>query len=557
MAVEITSRNTMISLTNKRNGATHSSITSIRLLALVTFYFASILNISLWRYFFQNIEIKNFSVLIFSFSVPALIFCALLIIFTLTCWPRLTKPLLFLLLPASSMAAYFMFQYGVFIDSDMIRNILQTNTREALDLLSIKYLLWVLVTGILPLWMLARTKIVYAPPLKECKTRGLLILAAALACSALFGISYKDYVSWGRNNKNVVRLINPTNYIYATIRYFIKLNKSQMPFVTLDKEVRHAPYPDADVTVFVLIIGETARAMNFSLNGYEKETNPKLSGQNIVNYKDVTAAGTATAISVPRIFSSLPNGDINQIHHTENLLDLLQNAGYDILWLENDDGCKEVCKRVPTIDMVVQNNPKYCDGSYCLDGVLLENLNEHLQTITKDTFIILHTMGSHGPTYYKRYPPEFKKFEPTCDTKDIQGCPREAIVNTYDNTILYTDHIVSGAIDILKKYPQLEAGLLYVSDHGESLGENGIYLHALPYSIAPKEQIKVPMVLWMSELMKKEDHLDYECLKSKASLPHAHDNLFHSLIGLMEVKSTTYRQELDMFEACRQIPLPK
>lgn len=165
---------------------------------------------------------------------------------------------------------------------------------------------------------------------------------------------------------------------------------------------------------------------------------------------------------------------------------------------------------------------------------------------------MLHTMGSRGPTYYNRYPDEFKKFTPTCDTADIQNCSQESIVNTYNNTILYTDYIVSLAIDILKKFTQYESALIYVSDHGESLGENNIYLHGLPYNIAPVKQTQVPMLVWMSKTMQKLDFINYDCLKKKAKNgTFSHDNLFSSILGLLEVDSKIYRSEMDIFKECR------
>ena len=203
-------------------------------------------------------------------------------------------------------------------------------------------------------------------------------------------------------------------------------------------------------------------------------------------------------------------------------------------------------------------NKQFCDGKYCQDELLLEGLEEFLTNLKGHAFIVLHTIGSHGPTYYRRYPDEFKQFTPTCDTEEIQTCTKEQIVNTYDNTILYTDHILSSIIDILKKFPAYETGLLYVSDHGESLGENGIYLHSLPYWIAPKEQTSVPMVVWMSEVMKNSSHIDYDCLKKKAMVGNfSHDHLSHSLLSLMEVDSKWYDKKLDIFDSCRTSPLPR
>ena len=236
----------------------------------------------------------------------------------------------------------------------------------------------------------------------------------------------------------------------------------------------------------------------------------------------------------------------------------MQKSGYKNIWKENDDRCKGVCDRVEDTEfMVKRKDSKFCNGQYCLDGVLLEDLEDILKNITTDTVIVLHTMGSHGPTYYQRYPEEFKKFKPTCDTADIQNCTTEQIINTYDNTILYTDYIVSSAIDILKKFPQYEAGVLYVSDHGESLGENNIFLHGMPYKIAPDEQTQIPLVMYMNENMKRWDYIDYDCMKKQAAKNvYSHDNLFHSVLGLLEIDTKVYDRDYDFFKACRTKPLP-
>lgn len=265
---------------------------------------------------------------------------------------------------------------------------------------------------------------------------------------------------------------------------------------------------------------------------------------------------------MPSIFSFVPREAFNptDAKYTENLLDLLQQTGYKVFWFENDNGCKGVCNRVPNEEMDL-NNKQYCDGTYCYDEIMLGKLREFFKNSKPEDdhlFIVLHTIGSHGPTYYRRYPARFKKFTPTCDTEEIQTCTREQITNTYDNTILYADYISASVIKMLKEHPKWEAGMMYVSDHGESLGENSIYLHGLPYAIAPKEQTTVPMVIWMSEVMKKSDHIDYACLKKKASEGQfSHDNISHSLLSLMELNSKVYDPKLDFFESCRTLPLPK
>ena len=529
-------------------------IKSDSFILLTSLYFAFVLNSSFWRFIFNNVEITNFSVFVFVLSLPVFVFVPMYALFNLIIQPYIGKPLLIFFLLVSSATNYFMYDLGVYIDADMVRNAFETNTREAFDLISFSGLTWLFVTGFVPTVLVVATKIKYQALGKEIVKRVIYVLLALLTVGGFIAISYKEYASFTRNNREVRKILNTINYTYSTVHYFQSQFVSKREFKRLDENASHAPFKDQNATVFVLVLGETARAKNFSLYGYEKETNPLLKKQDIIYFKDVDSCGTATAVSVPCIFSHLKrtNFDVADAKYTENLLDILRTAGYKVLWLENDDGCKEVCKRVEVKDMVEINNPKYCNGKYCYDEVLLDVLPEIVSNIKEDTVIVLHTMGSHGPTYYKRYPDDFKKFMPTCDTADIQNCTREQVINTYDNTILYTDYILSSVIDMLKKHPEYEAGLLYVSDHGESLGENNIYLHGLPYKLAPKEQKHVPMILWMNETMKRWDYVDYECLrKDAAENTFTHDNLYHSIIGLLEVKTFTYDKELDFFKNCR------
>ena len=411
----------------------------------------------------------------------------------------------------------------------------------------------------MPAICLILTRIDYRPFRTECKSRLLAIAGCLIAIGMIGALFFKEYAAFGRNHQEMHRLINPVSTLYSTGRYLHIRSLVDRQLQRLDASARLMPYDDSVPAVFILVVGETARAANFSLNGYARDTNPMLEKENVIAFQNVYSCGTATAISVPCMFSHLPQKtfSIREFKFSENLIDLLKQTGFDVLWLENDDGCKGVCNRIQTINLYKSNDPRYCDGQSCFDEILLDNLEEYIANVKKDTFIVLHTIGSHGPTYYKRYPETFRKFTPTCDTADIQNCSREEIINTYDNTILYTDFVVSRAIGILKKFPHLESGLLYISDHGESLGENNIYLHGLPYSIAPEEQKKVPMILWMSDTMQKIDHLDYACIARQAKdKTWSHDNLFHTLLALMGISSHTYDKTLDIFDACRTEPLP-
>ena len=523
------------------------------LIAILTLYFGFALNLSFWRFIIVNFEMTNWQMALFAVSLPLVNFVLFGWVLCLIVIKPITKWLIIPFLLVSSVTNYLMWNLGVFIDADMIRNVIQTNVHEATDLITSSGCLWFLISGIIPAILLARARIQYRSFTKELLFR-LLYIGIGLAVVAVSAAtSYKEYVSFFRNHNQANKIVNTINYIYGTERYFHEEAEKRRVFLWLDRNAHLAPYPDGDHTVLIFIMGETSRAANFSLQGYERDTNPRLAKEDIIYFKNMTSCGTATATSVPCIFSSRgrENFNVNDAQFTQNLLDLLAESGYDLLWRENDGGCKDVCDRAPTEDMVAIGDPKYCTNGYCDDRVLVNGLENKLRAIRKDTVIVLHTMGSHGPSYYQRYPDEFKKFTPTCDTADIQNCPRDAIVNTYDNTILYIDYIVSSVIDIAKKFPNLEIGVMYVSDHGESLGENNVYLHALPYAIAPPEQTHVPFLLWMSETMKKDDHIDYACLRNKVDEAFSHDNIFHSLLSLLEVKSSLYKPEKDIFQSCR------
>jgi lipid A ethanolaminephosphotransferase len=529
-------------------------IASERLILLLAVWFGFALNLGFWRFIAERIEITGGAMLWFAISLLLFALVVFVWIFSLLLVNPVAKPLIVFLMLLSSAANYGMFRLGIYIDSDMMRNVLESNAREAADFLTPGALLWVFATGVLPAAALALARVEYRSFRREATTR--LIFAAAgltlLACIA--ATAGKEYAAFFRNHNQARKLVNTINYVYATVRHFQRQAESERAFVRLDASVRAAPWPNSEKTVLIFILGETARAASFSLQGYARETNPLMSRQDIVYFRNAYSCGTATAVSVPCLFSHAGRRefDVDTARHTQNLLDVLADGGYEILWRENDDGCKGVCARAPTEDVTKPGDPRHCEKNYCRDEVLLEGLEEKVKNAPGNLAIFLHAMGSHGPSYYRRYPERFKRFTPTCDTPDIQNCSREAIVNTYDNTILYTDYIVSSVIEVAKKFPQLEIGVIYVSDHGESLGENGAYLHGLPYVIAPDEQKHIPLLFWFSDTMKRLDRIDENCLRRKAASEEvAHDHLFHSIVSLLEVETSLYRPEWDIFNGCR------
>lgn len=531
-------------------------ISSQKIILVISLYLGFILNISFIKNFWVNFNIENYSqffCFIFLFVLLPLPIIGLL---NLILFKHTLKPLGILIIILSSATNYMMLKMGILIDVSMIRNVFETNAREAFDLVSLPLLFYVFVFGVIPAFLLLKANVYYYSFKCEFIKRILTVASISFLFALYIFVFAKEIIPFVRNNAGFRARYNTLNYIVNTARYASKVMKSNRKLAVIDEHAKPDMFKDDNTHVIVLVIGETARAQNFSLGKYERETNPLLSKEkNLVYIDDTSSCGTSTAISLPCIFSARKRSkfDVDSAKYEENILDLLQRAGWKVVWYENDDGCKGVCQRIKRYNVVEIGDKDFCFDSYCHDDVLLLHLKKELENVKpkEKTVIVLHTMGSHGPTYYKRYPDKFKKFTPTCDTSDIQNCTKEEIRNTYDNTILYTDYVISKTIEYLKKYKNYETSMMYVSDHGESLGENGLYLHGMPYAIAPKEQKKVPFVLWFSDKTLKDGHIDISCLKNGSFNNVSHDNFFHTVLGLSETDSKLYDKNLDVLLKCR------
>ena len=536
-------------------------VSSFKAAAAVALYFVLVLNLALWRFVWRELEIDGLGTLLFALSLPVCLFLLIHAVVHLLLWPYVGKAAVAALIVLSAVANYYMFNLNVFIDLAMIRNVFATNPNEVGEMIGLDGVLWVALTGVLPAALLCLVRIDYRPPLRELGGKAL----AAVSCLAVVGVLglafFKDFSATARNNKMVEHLINPSNYLNCTYRYAKRLNRQKQAFTVVDPDPRLLQGDGEPYKVLVLVVGETARSMNFSLNGYERNTNPRLGAQDVASYRNVTASGTLTAFSVPCMFSHLPRErfDVEKSYYQENLLDILEKAGYDILWLDNGVGSKGVSQRVATVNLKPEDYPEYRSGDYLYDGVFIKLLEDALARVKTNTVIVIHMIGSHGPSYHMRFPGEFAAFTPSCDTVDIQKRPREEIVNVYDNTIVYTDYVLSGCIDVLKKDRRHESAMLYVSDHGESLGENGLYLHGFPYAFAPDEQTRVPMILWLSDSLKETPQgYDFESIKADARVAEAsHDNYFHTVLGMAEVDSGVYDGSLDLLSRHRKVGLTR
>lgn len=430
-------------------------------------------------------------------------------------------------------------QYGVVIDTVMIDNIVQTNAQEAAGLLNLNLVIRTFFLGLIPAWVALR----YMPAIQsfkvELKSRSLLLLVLIIALFAVVAPFTAGYASFIREHKITRMFSNPIYFTYSGILYVSQKFKST-EVVTLKQTATDTVEigNKSKNELIILVVGETARADRFSLNGYTKETNPELRKQDVVSMTDVSACGTSTGESVPCMFSVMKRKhfDREDALHIENALDVLYKNGVQILWRDNNSDSKGVAVRMQYQDFRSPTLNPACDEE-CRDIGMLSGLDKFIAAKgSKDILIVLHQMGNHGPEYYRRYPKEFERFTPTCKSSDLKNCSQEEIDNAYDNAILYTDFFLSKVIDFLKKYDgQYETAMLYVSDHGESLGEHGLYLHAAPYILAPKEQTHIPAIVWMGQ------HFDYKIdqLKPYRDYPLSHDDLFCMLLVGFEMDSKT------------------
>ncbi|GAB4475178.1 MAG: phosphoethanolamine--lipid A transferase [Burkholderiaceae bacterium] len=463
------------------------------------------------------------------------------------------RGLLGALIAIASVAWYFERRYGVVLDPPMLRSVLATDPREAGELIGPGFFA-ALALGIgaaaTPWLVRLKTR----PTRRAIAVRaGALAAALAVAAAALLAV-FQDFGSLMRNRRELRYLITPANVVWSTARVLASDAKRGVAQRDPPEPAVRAVAAQRKPTLLVFVVGETARAANFSLNGYPRPTNPELAQLDVVNFGHARACGTSTEVSLPCMFSPFGRADYDEdrIRRHESLLHLLARAGLRVVWLDNQSGCKGVCDGLEVRDLSHARRDGVCDAERCLDEILLDGLREVVERGTGDTVVVMHQLGNHGPAYFRRYPPAFRRFEPACERKELADCTREQIVNAYDNAILYTDHLLARTIRYLDALRErYDVALLYASDHGESLGERGLYLHGMPYPVAPREQLEVPMLWWFAPDSARGLDVDLACLRHRAAQPASHDELFHSVLGLLAVSTPRYLPQRDVFGACR------
>ena len=477
------------------------------------------------------------------------------------------RPLLALLIVGTALATYFTGAYGVYLDPSMLHNAVRTDLPEARELISVQLLLHVAIYAGLPLLLLARVRLVTRPlrsrrlVLRALVRRGLLLAGMAAVMVGTVLANFQSFSSLMRNQKEVRYLITPANYLWSLGVVAADATRgATQPRRAIGLDARPGPSwaGRSRPMVLVIVVGETARAANWGLNGYERQTTPQLASLAPVNFPVVVACGTSTEVSLPCMFAPVGrrNYDEAAIRSQESLLDVLARAGVAIHWRDNQSGCKGLCDGHPNDQVSALNAPGLCSDGRCLDEGLIQDMDERLSAVEGTQVWILHMLGNHGPSYFRRYPETFARFQPACREDDLRRCTVPQIVNAYDNALLYTDHVLASAIGKLKaRADRVDAALIFVSDHGESLGERGLFLHGMPYAIAPDVQTRVPMIMWVGNGFDRAAGLRPGCLvpalERAARGAVAHDHLFHTVLGLLDVRTGLSADELDLTRPCR------
>ncbi len=535
--------------------AKRQTLSAFALNALVATYLLALCNATFWGHLFRIFDGRTVTALVFAGAVWAL----MLLVISLLAVRRAQKPVLVALLITAGVTSYYVDVLGVVVDRDMIQNAMTTTFAESKHLITLHFLGHVTLYGVLPALVVLWVRIRRASIKRALLGYGLVTaLSAALLVGLLF-TNLKAYSTILRADKELMGSVQPLAPMGGALRYARMMVKStQIVVQPTGRDAEPGPYlGKADKPVLMVIVaGETGRAQNWSLGGYERETNPELARRDIVYYPNATSCGTATATSLPCMFSPLTKDQYSYEGglSNENLLDVLTHAGFAVEWWDNNTGDKNIGDRlaVRPRTMKPEDGPAFCFPE-CIDGVFLKDLQTKADTITKNTVIVLHQIGSHGPSYWLRYPEDREVFSPACKTEELTECSTEEIVNAYDNTIAYTDWFLAQVIDVLDASDRITPAMYYVSDHGESLGEGGLYLHGTPYFMAPEYQTHVPMVIWMSERFRDTLSVDADCLKAAAGSPVSHDNMFSTVLGMLDVATTAKDDALDLAGACRQV----
>lgn len=490
-------------------------------------------HLPLFQYIFNNVDYRSFGGFIIITSCVIAFFSIHTLFFTFISFIHKSPVQFFssLFFICNSIAFYFIKNYNVFFDKTMMGNFLNTDTNEATELFSIKIIFYLFFFGIIPSIVFYRLKITDIKFIKKIKMLGIRILLLVVWTF----ITSSSWLWFDNHSKHLGSLILPWSYSINLLRYKIQSIPQEKPQLLSD-----LTFKNDKPTLIVLVIGEASRKANYSLYGYGRKTNRLLSEQDNLTVLNAESYATYTTASIKCMLSH--QGSKSGLKTYENLPSYLKRFGVKVLWRTDNWGEPDIDVDIYEDKKQIQKDCKKDCERLNYDEVLLYNLEKQIQKLNSNkTFVVLHQHGSHGPLYNKKYPKEFEYFTPTCKSVELQKCSQEELINAYDNTILYNDYFLNSLIEILKKEKKRVA-MLYISDHGESLGENGFYLHGTPKSIAPKYQYEIPFFVWTNKEFRNDSKL-----KQIRGI-YTQDYIFHSVLGAFQATSKDHKQQFNLFE---------
>ncbi|WP_372845065.1 phosphoethanolamine transferase [Psychrobacter sp.] len=541
-----------------KNVSYHREINLTYLIIVVTLYLVATANIGFFR---QVLMIYSFADNMgFVASLAGLLFGLMWLLFQLLCYRPTAKVVLIAMVLIAAVCGYFTDAYGTLFDTGMLANSLQTDRAEAMGLMAPSFIVRLLLLGVLPAFLISKIRIKRLSIVRSIVQKAITLITS-IAIIAVCLLPFGDqYASFFRQHKIVRSYTNPITPVYSVIKLATDyIDELRRP----DTLIQHATDAKRSAAVssttkpklMVFVVGETVRADHVGLNGYKRDTMRLLASQpDIYSFKHATSCGTSTAYSVPCMFSyaNRDDYDVDTAEYHENVLDTLNKQGVTVIWRDNNSSSKGVADRVAVEDYKTPKLNPNCDIE-CRDIGMLDGFDTLVKpsagnkaaAAPKDTLILLHQMGNHGPAYYQRYPKAFETYKPVCMTNELSKCDAQSVINAYDNAIRYTDYFLNAVIDTLKPYEQdYDVVMVYISDHGESLGENNVYLHGLPYGIAPDAQKQVPVIIWSP----KNNGINPKSLSAMTNQPVSHDFITPTLLSFFHITTKEVQSEPTFFQ---------
>ena len=434
------------------------------------------------------------------------------------------RVLLAVLAVINATALHFILTYGVIIDATTIENVFNTRYSEASGFFSWSLWLCILGLGVLPALYCLWQPVVYGKAKKLAVCCG-----SSLAVVLVIALMHIGQTLWiSQHDTELGGLLQPWSYLVNTCRVLSSQHDEQAEEIKLaDGQIT-----DHEKAVVVLVIGESARKANFQLYGYQRDTNPLLSKQEGLKVYQANACATYTTAGTKAILEPIDSGDLYEL-----LPNYAFRTGVDVSWRTYNWGEPPI--HIDEYLTDVDLGKMYPDVNRDYDGILFAGLRERILSSKKDkVLIILHTSTSHGPKYADKCPEEFYVYQPV-----------DNLVNAYDNTIRYTDFLLDGLINTLRGLTDWHTAMIFISDHGESLGENNMFMHGLPMKLAPKEQYEIPFLVWTSDNFRRYKPTAQSQEAPAGELPAVLEQhyIFHSVLDLLSIQSPAYNEKFDIF----------